>query len=635
MAIRFAIQNGDWNNTSTWDGGATLGIPTSADDVYSNNFTVNMVSNATVISLNNSTTPRIVADIATPAMTSNNTPSGVAFAATTLAGTAAWYAFDQVVTSTNSWASNDLNTGILGYQFTSGKIIKRYAVRSLGAFGNTPRDWTFQGSNDGVSYTTLDTVTSATFLSGVYVGTLLANTTSYTYYRINITAVQTAGNRPVVHELEITENSGSGIGNAAGGSFNFNTAGVTVSATSTSASLSAGATNLITVTATTGTVTLSLGSAVTGFGVANTQIFNYTGNCNFTLNGVRFTGGGGSTTNAFCINKSSTGTITITGDLVGGSGVTTPHALSSSAGNTVVIGSVFSGASGLGISQSAGNVTVTGNVTGGTGTSVHGISLTGAASQFTINGDVRGGSGSAAYGINFGGTLGTVNGNVTGGGGSNGHGIFSSTSGINVTGDVRGFIGYGIQISGSCNIIGNVFGGSIFAGIGNFTNSSLTVTVTGDVYASTTQAGIALIGTGTQVVNLTGNMYNTLGRSAIWCPNVFISNTATTLWRMDTGGGNYKFLYSADSTPNLPATTNVRNGVTFGPALSLTGTMVVPSASDVRENVPVDNTVGTGELTSADIISGINASSDDLAVRLKNTLTDTTAGNIISQYNNS
>ena len=635
MAIRFAIQNGDWNNTSTWDGGATLGIPTSADDVYSNNFTVNMVSNATVISLNNSTTPRIVADIATPAMTSNNTPSGVAFAATTLAGTAAWYAFDQVVTSTNSWASNDLNTGILGYQFTSGKIIKRYAVRSLGAFGNTPRDWTFQGSNDGVSYTTLDTVTSATFLSGVYVGTLLANTTSYTYYRINITAVQTAGNRPVVHELEITENSGSGIGNAAGGSFNFNTAGVTVSATSTSAALSAGATNLITVTATTGTVTLSLGSAVTGFGVANTQIFNYTGNCNFTLNGVRFTGGGGSTTNAFCINKSSTGTITITGDLVGGSGVTTPHALSSSAGNTVVIGSVFSGASGLGISQSAGNVTVTGNVTGGTGTSVHGISLTGAASQFTINGDVRGGSGSAAYGINFGGTLGTVNGNVTGGGGSNGHGIFSSTSGINVTGDVRGFIGYGIQISGSCNIIGNVFGGSIFAGIGNFTNSSLTVTVTGDVYASTTQAGIQLTGTGTQVVNLTGNMYNTLGRSVIWCPNVFISNTATTLWRMDTGGGNYKFLYSADSTPNLPATTNVRNGVTFGPALSLTGTMVVPSASDVRENVPVDNTVGTGELTSADIISGINASSDDLAVRLKNTLTDTTAGNIISQYNNS
>jgi hypothetical protein len=130
-------------------------------------------------------------------------------------------------------------------------------------------------------------------------------------------------------------------------------------------------------------------------------------------------------------------------------------------------------------------------------------------------------------------------------------------------------------------------------------------------------------------------MYNTLGRMAIWCPNVFISNTATTLWRMDTGGGNYKFLYSADSTPNLPATTNVRSGVTFGPALSLTGTMVVLANSDVRKDVPNDNSVGTVELTSADIISGINASSDPLAVRLKNSLTDVTAGNIISQYKDS
>jgi len=130
-------------------------------------------------------------------------------------------------------------------------------------------------------------------------------------------------------------------------------------------------------------------------------------------------------------------------------------------------------------------------------------------------------------------------------------------------------------------------------------------------------------------------MYNGLGRNAIYCQNVFISNTATTLWRVDTGGGDYKFLYSADTTPNLPATTNVRSGVTFGPALSLTGTMVVPAASDVRENVPVDNSVGTAELTSADIISGINASSDPLAVRLKNALTDVTAGNIISQYKDS
>jgi hypothetical protein len=136
-------------------------------------------------------------------------------------------------------------------------------------------------------------------------------------------------------------------------------------------------------------------------------------------------------------------------------------------------------------------------------------------------------------------------------------------------------------------------------------------------------------------VNLTGNMYNTLGRMAIWCPNVFISNASTTFWRMDTGGGNYKFLYSADSNPNLPAVSNVRFGTAFGPGLSLTGTMVPLSAANTRKGVATDNTVGTAELTSADIISAINSSSDPLAIRLRNILTGSAAGNIISQYKDS
>ncbi len=629
MAVRWLISGGgNFSSTSVWNDGTLLGIPTTGDDVFTNGFTVNMDTNATVNSLNNTARAR---DIATPLMTANNAPSPFVINASSIGNTSwqPYLAFNRnYVNNTNQFQAA-ASSAWLSVNYGSPKVIVQYNIWGHSSGGN-PNNWTFEGSSDNVNWTVLHTVIStAVPTNGSYNSPNIGNTTAYQYYRLNVSSIA-SGTVVIITELETFEQYTAAI--ASGGSFNFNTAGVTVSATSTSASLSAGATNLITVTATTGTVTLSLGSAVAGLGGSSTQIFNYTGNCNFTLNGVRFTGGGN--TNAFCINKSSTGTATITGDLVGGGGASS-NGLNSTAGNTVVIGSVFGGAAGFGINQSAGNITVTGNVTGGPNASIHGISLTGAASQFTINGDVRGGSGSTAYGINFGGTLGTVNGNVTGGGGSNGHGIFSNTSGINVTGDVRGFIGYGIQISGSCNIIGNVFGGSVFPGIGNFTNSSLTVTVTGDVYSSATQAGIVLTGTGTQVVNLTGNMYNTLGRSAIWCPNVFISNTATTLWRMDTGGGNYKFLYSADSTPNLPATTNVRNGVTFGPALSLTGTMVTVSAANTRKDVPTDNTVGTGELTSADIISGINASSNDLAVRLKNTLTDTTAGNIISQYNNS
>ena len=633
MAVRWAISSGAFSSTATWNNGGTLGIPTSADDVFTNSFTVTMDVNATVNSLNNSARAR---DIATPAMTANNAPSPFVAAASNDATSAAFNAFNRVYTTSTGWVANAGPTQWLRFDFGSGSsiVIDGYTIFGTSDFRRNPNTWQLQGSDDTVSWATLHSVASSTISAGgTFSISSIGNTIGYRYYRINITANGQVGWGEVgITELELYQPGTAAL--AAGGSFNFNTAGVTVSATSTSASLSAGATNLITVTATTGTVTLNLGSATT----TSFQCFNHTGACNFTLNGVRYIS---TATNVVCIAKSSSGTITITGDIFGSatSNANSSHGLSSSNGNTVVIGNVFggtalSGTACHGISQTAGNVTVTGNVVGGTVASYFGISLTGAASQFTINGNVTGGSGANAHGINFGGTLGTVNGNVTGGGGSGARGVEATVGGVNVNGNVIGNISVGLNIGASSTIVGNVFAGSA-AGIFTSTNNPLTVTITGDVYASNVNNGITLTGTGTQVVNLTGNMYNTLGRMAIWCPNVFISNTATTLWRMDTGGGNYKFLYSADSTPNLPQITDVRFGTTFGPALSLTGTMVVLANSDVRKDVPNDNSVGTAELTSADIISGINASSDPLAVRLKNALTDVTAGNIISQYKDS
>jgi hypothetical protein len=227
-------------------------------------------------------------------MANNTSPSGIANASSN--ATAAYIAFNRDYNYRNNWVSATNNTGWVSYQFPTSRIIKRYTIQGGDSAvaptsnGWNPRDWTFQGSNDGVSWVTLETVTGfALPFNGNYVSPILPNTTPYTYYRVNVTAVQTLGNPPRFSEIEMTESTDV-AGGASGGSFNFNTAGVTVSATSTSSSLSAGATNLITVTATTGTVTLSLGSAVTGINIASSQIFNYTGNCNFTLNGVRFNG---------------------------------------------------------------------------------------------------------------------------------------------------------------------------------------------------------------------------------------------------------------------------------------------------------------------------------------------------------
>jgi hypothetical protein len=60
MAIRYAVANGNWSNTATWDGGT---LPTASDDVFANNFTVTIDGTFTVLTIRNTanTTPSITA----------------------------------------------------------------------------------------------------------------------------------------------------------------------------------------------------------------------------------------------------------------------------------------------------------------------------------------------------------------------------------------------------------------------------------------------------------------------------------------------------------------------------------------------------------------------------------------------
>jgi len=51
MAIRYAIANGVWSNPAIWDGGVAL--PTAADDVFANNFTVTIDQDINVRTLRN------------------------------------------------------------------------------------------------------------------------------------------------------------------------------------------------------------------------------------------------------------------------------------------------------------------------------------------------------------------------------------------------------------------------------------------------------------------------------------------------------------------------------------------------------------------------------------------------------
>jgi hypothetical protein len=53
MPNRWAVANGNWSNTATWNNGATLGLPTASDDVFANNQAVYIDTNITVLTLRN------------------------------------------------------------------------------------------------------------------------------------------------------------------------------------------------------------------------------------------------------------------------------------------------------------------------------------------------------------------------------------------------------------------------------------------------------------------------------------------------------------------------------------------------------------------------------------------------------
>ena len=573
MATRFAVATGNFSNTAIWDNGA---VPTSSDDVYANNFTVTINGTYTVQTIRNTVSPVLVPNIATPAMTSNVTPSGTAFASSVNGANSAWLAFNQDGLGTTFWQSGVVNTGILGYQFPSGKVIKRYCVKAITTTTpSIPTTWTFQGSNDGTTYTTLDTVIAAGIpLGGNYTSGILANTTSYTYYRLNITAVTTLGSQPSVADFEMTESTGTAFGGVANGQFIYANNG-DLTCTSSPAIFAGAATPVLEMNLPSGNSAIFSGSVLT---LANTTNYN-------------------------AIRLSGTGTLTCTGNYTVDNGATLKQILYVTAAGTLnvignlssTIGSIAASANALRIDANA-TVNITGDIT-----SSGGIIATN--SSATIN--------------------------------------VQAASTLNITGTVLASANLAIYTTGSTiNIIGIIAGGTSVPSLFNITSAS-TISVTGSAGASATQPAIltsvaytAGAGSGT-LVKVSGNVENANGLMAIIAPRITISPSTISWLFQNTGGGN-TILYGAGTGIGNPATYDVRFGTTYGPIGELTGTLIVPSPSNVLQGVGTDATVGTLLMTPAQfwnylIASGFTA--DSIGDRLQNAATVATTGGQIASYN--
>ena len=148
-----------------------------------------------------------------PAMTGASAPFGTAAASSTLTSYDAWKAFARasITDQTYRWvsASGQL-TGWLRFDFGAGnsKVIQSYSMmgdnNSSYVATRSPKSWTFQGSNDGSSWTTLDTQTNvAVWALSEIRQYSTSNTTAYRYYRVNVTANYGASDYVVIGLLKM------------------------------------------------------------------------------------------------------------------------------------------------------------------------------------------------------------------------------------------------------------------------------------------------------------------------------------------------------------------------------------------------------------------------------------------------
>jgi hypothetical protein len=384
--------------------------------------------------------------------------------------------------------------------------------------------------------------------------------------------------------------NGTGGGSTNGGQFQFSVAGISVTLTAATP-IAQGSTSIpvILVNNTTGTVTLVTTSSITGGGSTG-NLISHSGSGAFTFTLPLLTNNGGNVPAIFA--RSGTGTLTINGNVTGGA-------------QTGAVNTTFS-------NTGTGAIIINGIVTGGNSSNASGtqaITNTNASATITVNGNVVGGSGgfNASIALNSSGPIVISAGSVT----TNSSSIaIIANGGITVNGTV------------TCN------GG----GIPIFTTQAVSIVITGNVIV-----GLAGINVGISAsagsVTLIGNFTNRAGKQAIFCQTIFLSDAVTNALTYNTPGGASRTLYSDDTFPNLPSTSNVRDGSTYGPGLGNTGTLKVPNPNVVLLGNLTDATTGTYIPSSpADFVTELNNSGIPVAVRMRNCATVATTGGQIASY---
>ena len=378
-----------------------------------------------------------------------------------------------------------------------------------------------------------------------------------------------------------------------------------------------------------GNITMTNGHPNAGAYINGTGLFTLNGNANGS--------------NYYAVNILGTGRAVINGIINGGTAV-----LVSSTSTTALTlnGLCTSGASNALQNTSTGTITINGNQTAIGTAGVYAI-LNSSTGIITINGDCLGAlsaTPSNAYIVNNNSTgVLNINGNVTARsvGPSTTAGIVNnaSTGTINVSTNVSGgtvanTIGISNASTGTINVTGNITGGSHATNTpAIYSTTAGTIDITGSCSAD---AYPALFSTSTTAVNrLRGNVLTKNGIVAYYSFKINISPTAAQQFTFqDTSNAN-RLIATSNISPGAPGIADVRFGTVYGSSSEYTGTLIVPSPSNVRKGVSTDATVGTADLTAADMWNALTSTmttAGSIGERLKVASTVQSTGDQLASY---
>jgi hypothetical protein len=152
------------------------------------------------------------------------------------------------------------------------------------------------------------------------------------------------------------------------------------------------------------------------------------------------------------------------------------------------------------------------------------------------------------------------------------------------------------------NITGNIINYGTSGSINRVIQTNGITTIIGNIIGPIGGASYCIISTST--VNSVRIIGNIVCSNSYWPLNLLrfsISPSANMSIRFqDTNNAN-RFMYTSAQSTGQATESNVRLGIIYGPNNDYTGTCAVPPAAAVSLGVPVDNTVGTAELTASDM----------------------------------